>query len=102
MELVHRLFCNVGDILATTANGIQYNVAGCIMAEKTVTVSHPAVLRSESPAYDMSLSAGVLTHVSKARDVFTGVPGPTIFGSLLSPKQLSILGSLATVHGLAK
>lgn len=88
-------FSNVGDILNSVSNGIEFNVVGNVMSQVTMTATHPAVKTVELPLIDLNTSAGVLKQVRKSRVTFKGMPGFILFDQIIGPKQLSILGSLS-------
>lgn len=95
-------FSNVGQVLSVFANGIQYDCYGSVMTEQRLTAKHPGNIVRDLPLTEISLSAGALERTFFNRDIYSGAPGLSVFEDILSPKQLSILGSLATVKGLAK
>lgn len=94
-------FSNVGDVLAATANGIQYTVTGAVMTNQQLRAYHGSST-VVGPGTNHTLSPGYLKKEIGQRQVFGGIPGVSFFGDILSPKQMSILGSLAAVKGLAK
>jgi hypothetical protein len=90
-------FTNVGDIIARTANGAQYECTGCVMSEIQLKASHPSHIVDKGDYFRSSLSAGELVKTHFWRESFDGTAGIIVFGDILRPKQLSILASLAAV-----
>ncbi|DAD51526.1 maturation protein [ssRNA phage Zoerhiza.4_25] len=87
-------FLNVGDMLETYGNAWEYHCEdGCVMTSVTVTV------RDDPFAVSGGFTAipGVATYTLKLRELAS--PGLSIFGHILSPKQLTNLAGIAANYG---
>jgi hypothetical protein len=86
-------FTNVGDVIKGTLNGIGYECNIQVMTEITLSRSHPSITVDTSPTNRFSCSPGNQKATWFRRQNSSGL-GFSWKGDILSPSQLSILGSL--------
>jgi len=90
-------FGNVGSMLETYGNAWEYQCSdGCVMTEILVHVSDRPY--GDSPGF--TTIPAVASRTYKIRDLAT--PGLSLFGQLLSPKQLTNLAAIAANYGGVK